>query len=303
MRAVHDQPSIKLQNSFEPRGRSTIFNNFLQIATITAIKLTECDAPRETKAMDATSVTWDYSALARPYLKRPDYSEAGLDAVLAITKVKNRSPVCDVGAGIGHLTLPLAQRHLTVTAVEPNDEMRKLGIERTRNITNISWQKGTGEATGLSSNAFTLVTFGSSFNVTNREMALHETNRILCKGGWFSCMWNHRDLSDPLQRDVEALIREYIPDYDYGSRREDQTPIIEKSGLFFAPYQIEAPVIHRIPVSDWIEAWRSHATLERQSRGKLHEIVDSIESLLISRGYSEITVPYKSRIWLAQSRK
>ena len=253
--------------------------------------------------MDATSVTWDYSTLARPYLKRPNYSEAGLDAMLAIAKVKSSSAVCDIGAGIGHLTIPLSQRNLGVIAVEPNDEMRKLGVERTRNTTNISWQKGTGEATGLSPDAFALVTFGSSFNVMNRELALNETNRILCKGGWFSCMWNHRDLSDPLQREVEALIKSFISNYDYGTRREDQTPIIEKSGLFFRPYQIEAPVIHRISIADWVEAWRSHATLERQSGGKLNEIVDSIERLLVGRGDSEITVPYKTRIWVAQTRK
>jgi ubiquinone/menaquinone biosynthesis C-methylase UbiE len=258
---------------------------------------------RGNQEMDVASVTWDYSALARPYLKRPNYSEAGLDAMLAIAKVTNNSAVCDVGAGIGHLTIPLSQRHLTVTAIEPNDEMRKLGAERTRNTTNISWQKGTGEATGLSPNAFALVTFGSSFNVTNREFALNETNRILCKGGWFSCMWNHRELSDPLQREIEALIRGFIPDYDYGTRREDQTPLIEKSALFFRPYQIDAPVNHRISITDWVEAWRSHATLERQSGGKLNEIVDSIERLLIGHGGSEITVPYKTRIWVAQTRK
>ena len=252
--------------------------------------------------MDATSVTWDYSALARPYLKRPNYSEVGLDAMLAITKVKNVA-VCDIGAGVGHLTIPLAQRHLTVTAIEPNEEMRKLGAERTRNITNISWQKGTAEATGLSSDSFALVTFGSSFNVTQRELALRETNRILYSGGWFSCVWNHRDLEDPLQREVEDLIKRFIPDYDYGTRREDQTWIIEKSGLFRKSYQIEAPVIHHIARADWVEAWRSHATLERQAGGKLNEIVSAIESLLVEREDREIIVPYKTKMWIAQTRK
>jgi len=252
--------------------------------------------------MDRSSVTWNYSALARPYLKRPNYSEAGLDAILAITKIKNAA-VGDVGAGVGHLTIPLAQRQLTVTAIEPNDEMRKLGAERTRNINNISWQRGTAEATGLLSDSFALVTFGSSFNVTDRESALRETNRILCRGGWFCCMWNHRDLDDPLQREVEILIRGFIPNYDYGTRREDQTSIIKQSGLFDIPYQIEAPIIHHIARADWIEAWRSHATLERQSGGKLNEIVNAIESLLIKRGEREIVVPYKTKIWIAQTRK
>jgi len=252
--------------------------------------------------MDANIVTWDYSALARPYLKRPDYSEAGLDAMLAITKVQNNFPVCDVGAGLGHLAIPLSKRNMDIIAVEPNEEMRKLGADRTRRIENISWRQGTGETTGFPSDSFALVTFGSSFNVTNRDVALVETHRILRKAAWFACMWNHRDLNDPLQRDVEAVIKRFIPDYDYGTRREDQTPTIEKSGLFSTPFQIEAPVLHQISTTDWIEAWRSHATLERQSKGKMTEIVAAIEGLLIGYGGSEITVPYKTRMWIAQAR-
>jgi ubiquinone/menaquinone biosynthesis C-methylase UbiE len=260
-------------------------------------------ASSEIKGKNMASVTWDYSALAHPYIKRPNYSEAGLDAMLAIIKLSQHSSVCDVGAGVGHLTIPIAMRHFTVTAIEPNDEMRRLGEERTCHVANISWQKGTGEATGQSPDTFALVTFGSSFNVTERKLALTETNRILGKGGWFSCMWNHRDLSDPLQHEVEQLIRKFIPDYDYGSRREDQTPIIEESGLFFRPYRIEAPVTHRIAVSDWIEAWRSHATLKRQAGGKMNYIISSIEDLLIRHGDSNLTVPYMTRIWVAQTRK
>ena len=110
-------------------------------------------------------------------------------------------------------------------------------------------------------------------------------------------------LSDPLQCEVEALIKGFIPDYDYGTRREDQTSIIEKSGLFRKSYQIEAPVIHRISRDDWVEAWRSHATLERQAGGKLSEIVSSIERLLVGRGDKEIIVPYKTRMWIAQTRE
>lgn len=252
--------------------------------------------------MDANTVTWDYSALARPYLKRPDYSEAGLDAMLAITKVGSNSPVCDVGAGLGHLAIPMSKRHMDIIAVEPNEEMRKLGAERTRAIKNISWRAGTGENTGLPSDRFALVTYGSSFNVTSRELALIETHRILRKAAWFACMWNHRNLNDPLQRDVETVIKRFIPDYDYGTRREDQTPIIEKSGLFFRPFQIDAPVIYHISKADWIEAWRSHATLQRQSKGNMPEIVAAIESLLVGHGGSEIIVPYTTRIWIAQAR-
>ena len=36
--------------------------------------------------------------------------------------------------------------------------------------------------------------------------------RILRHRGWFACVWNHRDLEDPLQAEVETLIRARIPD-------------------------------------------------------------------------------------------
>ena len=247
-------------------------------------------------------VTWNYSKLARSYLKRPEYSEGGLDAMLAISKPQAGGTICDIGAGIGHLTIPLARRGFTVTAVEPNDEMRALGQERTREISAITWRKGTGEDNGAESGAFDFISFGSSFNVTNRDLALRETHRVLRSGGWFACMWNHRNLDDPLQKEVEGIIKSFIPDYDYGTRREDQTQVILNSGLFETPYRIEAPVVHRVGVGDWVEAWRSHATLDRQSNGRLHEIVDAIAAHLANLGPQEITVPYTTRIWVARAK-
>jgi hypothetical protein len=43
---------------------------------------------------------WDYSELAEAYLKRPDYSDEAIDAMLAIARAKPGSMVCDVGAGV-----------------------------------------------------------------------------------------------------------------------------------------------------------------------------------------------------------
>lgn len=45
-------------------------------------------------------------------------------------------------------------------------------------------------------------------------------------------IWNHRDLSDPIQESIECIIKDNIDDYAYGTRREDQTTILEESNLF-----------------------------------------------------------------------
>ena len=245
---------------------------------------------------------WDYTELAEAYLKRPDYSDAAIDAMLTIGEVKRRSNVCDVGAGVGHLTLMLASRGLDVIAIEPNDAMRARGMARTTNLPNVVWREGTGENTAQPSKIFDMVTFGSSFNVCDRSRALEETARILKPRGWFACMWNHRWLDDPIQADIESIIKERVAGYNYGARREDQSEVIRTSGVFDKPIHLDARIVHEQAIADCVEAWRSHATLAREAGDKFSAVVEAISDYLFSLGTEAIRIPYDTNIWIAQLR-
>lgn len=245
---------------------------------------------------------WDYTTLADAYLKRPDYADAAIDAMLAIAGAEKRGKFCDVGAGVAHLTLMLATRGLDVVAVEPNDAMRANGIKRTERLVNVRWHEGTGEATGQAEQAFDMVTFGSSFNVCDRQQALKETARILKPHGWFACMWNHRQLEDPIQARIEAIIKERVSGYGYGTRREDQTEVIDASNLFGPVVHLDSRVIHEQSIKECVEAWRSHATLERQAGATFLEVVTAIENYLLSLDMTSIQIPYSTNIWVAQLR-
>lgn len=245
---------------------------------------------------------WDYTELAEAYLKRPDYAQKAIDNMLKIAGVKKGDRACDVGAGAAHLTLKLAEYGLDVCAVEPNDAMRANGIKRTRDFEMVQWFEGVGEHTGMEPGMFDLVTFGSSFNVCNRQEALEEAKRILKKNGWFACMWNHRDLEDPLQKVIEDILKREIVDYDYGTRREDQTDVIDQSGLFGEVIYVEGTVLHEILAEDFIEGWKSHGTVQRQSQDKFEAINEEIRRVVEAKGTEYIKVPYTTRIWMAQVR-
>lgn len=245
---------------------------------------------------------WDYTTLADAYLKRPDYADAAIDAMLSISGAEKGEKFCDVGAGVAHLTLMLAARGLDVVAVEPNDAMRANGIKRTERLANVRWHEGTGEATGQATQTFDMVTFGSSFNVCDRQQALKETARILKPRGWFACMWNHRQLEDPTQSQIEAIIKERVSGYGYGTRREDQTAVIDASGLFGPVVHLDSRVMHEQTIEECVEAWRSHATLERQAGAAFHDVVTAIENYLHTLGTPSIQIPYSTNIWVAQRR-
>lgn len=119
----------------------------------------------------------------------------------------------------------------------------------------------------LGSASFKAVFFGSSFNVVDQAAALAESRRILVTGGWFICMWNHRDLNDPVQNRIEDIIKSHIPDYGYGTRGEDPTSSIDASRLFGKVRHAEGRFVAQMDRNDVIEAWQSHATVARQAGG------------------------------------
>ena len=245
---------------------------------------------------------WDYTELADAYLERPEYAPELLDELFSIAELKENDKVCDVGAGVAHLTIPLGSKGYIVDAVEPNDAMRKNGIARTKKFSNISWYEGTGEKTGRPSGKYDFVSFGSSFNVCDRHLAMKEVNRLLKSHKWFTCMWNHRQLDDPIQNQIESIIKKIISDYGYGSRRESQTHIIEESGLFHNVMEKQGTIIHTQQIDKVIEAWRSHGTLHRQAGQSFSTIIKEIELYLTSLNIDSIKIPYTTRAWIAQKK-
>lgn len=242
--------------------------------------------------------TWDYTQLAPTYSLRPPYAAPAVERIVAASGL-TQPRVADIGAGTGHLTLGLVARGCAIDAVEPNDAMRSIGQERTADQPSVHWHQGTAESTGLAPGAYDLVTFGSSFNTTDTTRALAEASRILTDNGWMACIWNHRQLDDPLQGSIEQLIQERVPDYSYGSRRADQAPVIEASGLFSPATKIEESFVHEMPVNDWIAAWRSHATLQRQAGPLFDSVVNDIEDLVRSATEDTVHLPYTTVGWMA----
>jgi SAM-dependent methyltransferase len=246
---------------------------------------------------------WDYTALADAYLYRPSYSDSLIDEVLGYTKLVETDRIADIGAGTGNLTGLLLERGFRVNAVEPNDAMRIHGMARTVKFGDlVTWSNGVAEFTKLPRGIFGMVTFGSSFNVTNRSAALAESFDLLQSGGWLMCCWNHRDMTDAKQQCVQDIIQHLLPKYSPGTRSEDQTQVILESGLFEKPRHLSSRVNHRLKLADWLEAWRSHATLIQQAGDRFDEIIREIAGVFAEDKAALIEVPYITEAWLARRK-
>ncbi|MCX2682333.1 class I SAM-dependent methyltransferase [Campylobacter sp. MIT 21-1685] len=246
---------------------------------------------------------WDYTQHAKFYSYRPNYAPKTIDMLITLVKSGELKElkVADIGAGTGNLSLMLEERDCEVIAVEPNDAMREIGIERAQGK-KIHFIRATGLESGLQSAEFDWVTFGSSFNVMDRNKALNEAYRLLKNKGYFSCMWNHRDLNDPIQKIAEDTILEFVPHYTRGIRREEQRPVIEsRKDLFDCIVYIEEDFYFHQSLENYLNAWKSvknpYWDLETQEGRELFERISETLSQRLSK---EFDIKYTTRCWSAK---
>lgn len=132
---------------------------------------------RKVRVEDASA--WIFNRVAEEYAARPPYPRALVDAVSALLE-NGRGRVLDLGAGIGHLSLPLAQRGFDVVAVEPAERMlaalRTSAGERGLAVTALH---ATAEALPLPDGAFDLVLIADAIHFLDKELAALEVARVL----------------------------------------------------------------------------------------------------------------------------
>lgn len=252
----------------------------------------------------------DFTQLAKDYINRVGYSHLALSVIETYIEKQNGTVSCvaDVGAGTGKLTLDLEALGCTGFAVEPNDAMRAEGIKAFEGRNTFQWSKGFAEQTGLPDNSVDWVLMGSSFHWADTAVALKEFHRILKPGGYFTAIWNPRNIeSSPFHMDIENAIKAMIPNLkrnSSGSRSnmKDMESKLLSTEYFTDLFLVEAPHDAVMTKERYMGAWRSVNDIQVQAGEEgfqqiLHMIEDKIANM------ETITVPYLSRAFTVRSTK
>ena len=135
---------------------------------------------RDASVRDASR--WVFNRLAEDYARRPPYPDALVDRLAALAGGPGRR-VADLGAGLGHLALPLAARGLRVAAVEPAEAMLRALAARAPAGGGVEPVHASAEETGLPAAAFDLVLIADALHWIDPERAGAEAGRLLGPGG------------------------------------------------------------------------------------------------------------------------
>jgi SAM-dependent methyltransferase len=148
--------------------------------------------------------------MAAAYDARPPYPPALIDALVELAGASD-ARVLDLGAGIGHVALPLAARGLSVTAVEPALEMlarlRDTAHERGLTLKALHAQ---AEAVPVDAASAQLVVISDALHFLDAELTALEVARVLAAGGALAVV-TCEFASTPFMDALVALMHEAAP--------------------------------------------------------------------------------------------
>lgn len=250
----------------------------------------------------------DFTQLAKFYGNRPGYSKVVLECLKNhIFNTIGEGKVADIGAGTGKLTENLAEIGLNGFAVEPNEAMRG---EASKHFwgEKFIWSEGWAETTNLPDNCVNWTLMGSSFHWADSKLAVKEFHRILVPGGFFTAIWNPRDIeSSELHQRIEEAVYSEVPAMKRVSSgksisTEEMKERLLTGGYFKNILFTEAPHVEIMTKERYMNTWKSVNDIQVQAGEEgFRWILEKIENIIVDLDIIE--VPYRSRAWTVQSCK
>jgi ubiquinone/menaquinone biosynthesis C-methylase UbiE len=187
---------------------------------------------------------WVFNRLAENYAFRPGYPD---ELIARLAEIARAGPVADLGAGTGHLALPLARRGLEVTAVEP--ARRMLEVLQRSTGERVRCVQASAEDTGLPDRTCTLVVLADALQWVDPELAGREAGRLLRPAGACAVVESKLGGTQFMDALLEALA--------------GANPKAQSRARGGAQRQLLSLALERRPV--WVEAMRQEVLLDEEA--------------------------------------
>ncbi|EAR09921.1 class I SAM-dependent methyltransferase [Reinekea blandensis] len=145
---------------------------------------------------------------------RPGYPPELVERIEIVTNLSKNAEIADIGSGTGIFSGYFVEKGYSVTAVEPNDDMRAIAEKKLDSFKNFHSQPHQAEHTGIPDHSIDLIIAAQSFHWFDLNRTIDEFRRILRPGGYVALIWNQRSTHEPFQKAYDAVIQTYAQDYD-----------------------------------------------------------------------------------------
>jgi len=236
---------------------------------------------------------------------RPPYPDALVDEVVVRSGIPAGGRILEIGAGTGKATLAFARRGYAILALEPGANMAAVLRRNVAVFPAVAVEVATFEAWRGANGSFDLAVSAQAFHWVDPAVRCVKAAAALRPRGALALIRNETSgLDTALRAEMEAAYARWFPAVSWtpvqdstGSKRDEMTAEIERSGLF-GPVQVTSfPWTARYTTRqylDLLETHSDHPLLDPALRTPLYgAIADAIE-----RRGGRIEVPYVAMLLL-----
>lgn len=233
---------------------------------------------------------------------RPDYPDEAVDHLINALGLGPGRVVVDVGAGTGKLTRLLVKSGAEIIAVEPVEAMRD---RCSMLVPTAKVVEGSAEHLPLPAHSVDAIVVAQAFHWFDGDCALHEFHRVLKPGGRLGLIWNVRDHSAPLMRELTRLMEPYeghTPHYRNGKWRES----FDRTDHFSALDVKQFVHVQRGPPKLAIDRVLSVSYMALQPEEERAHVAHQIRELLNrepeTAGRPEIELRYRTDVFTSKAK-
>jgi ubiquinone/menaquinone biosynthesis C-methylase UbiE len=230
---------------------------------------------------------------------RPSYPTAAIDAI--VKGLVGHKVVADIGAGTGISSRLLADRGLSVIAIEPNAAMAEAALVHPQ----VHYKTATAEQTELETGSINLVTCFQAFHWFEPETSLAEFHRILKLQGRLALVWNDRERSDPFTQAYSQLMKAASGDHPANRHIESVRPqeALEASPYFEQLHHEEFPYAQALSFETLLGRVRSSSYISLEEND-LKILQDQFQELFDNwaNPNGKVDLKYRTHVYLVAAK-
>ncbi|WP_316803276.1 class I SAM-dependent methyltransferase [Pedobacter nototheniae] len=249
--------------------------------------------------MNLSSIT-RFSNRSNDYQKyRPSYPEVVVTYLEQTIGLKKEHQIADIGSGTGIFSSLFIKHGYSLSAIEPNEDMRAHAENRLGHHHHFESINGTAEHTGLNDQSIDLITAAQSFHWFDIPKAKEEFYRIAKPGAHALLIWNILQDRTDFLKEYQALKNKYAPDVVHSYRANP-----ENIKAFFEPHELTVQNLYHSQTLDKTSLkgyLLSFSTVPLVGHPDYDPMIEALDVLFDKHEQNgQVKMEYETRLYLAQ---